>query len=108
MPSSGVLGNRDWSGNTPRAPMPKSTSLLQLSSGPNDGCAEPPAGAAARRWATTDSGKVVNKRAPRTAQPSSFRMGASERTVTGAFRSEERRVGKECRAGGVGGGGEIE
>src|SRR5438552_8957941 len=69
MPSSGVLGNREWSGNTPRAPMPKSTSLLQLSSGPNDGrCAEPPAGRAAARWATTDSGRVVNKRAPRTAR----------------------------------------
>src|SRR6266581_2283910 len=50
MPSSGVLGNKDRSGNTPRAPIPKSTSLLQLSSGPKDGrCVGPAAGRAAAR-----------------------------------------------------------
>src|SRR5256885_1112883 len=45
MPSRGVLGDKDRSGNTTRAPIPKSTSLLQLTSGPKDGwCVGPAAG----------------------------------------------------------------
>src|SRR3989454_12014526 len=85
MPSSGVLGNRDWSGNTPRAPMPKSTSLLQLSSGPNDGrCAELAAGrAAARRGGAPYSRGGGDKRGPRTTQARRFPLGGPQQKQSG-------------------------
>src|SRR2546427_580534 len=83
MPSSGVLGKRERSGNTPRPPMPKSTSLLQLSSSPNDGRCAGPGLAAARRWATDSAGMWATAARSR-ALPSSFRITSLPGRVTGA------------------------
>src|SRR5438876_6191415 len=75
MPSIGVLGNRDCNGKTPRPPIPKSTSLLQLSSSPNDGfwAALGVGRGAARRCAAASVGtKATTARS--SALPSSFRI----------------------------------
>src|SRR5712692_10305434 len=91
MPSSGVLGNSDWSPNTTRAPMPKSVSLPQSSCPPNDvRCAGPAAGrGAGRRCAAASTGTAASA-ATSTALPISFRIGSSL-PAKGDGRKEEAR-----------------
>src|SRR3989442_11714232 len=91
MPSSGVVGNNEWSPNTSRPPMPKSGSLPQSSCPPNDvRCAGPAAGrAAGRRCAAASTGAAASA-ATSTALPISFRIG-SGLPAKGDGRKEEAR-----------------